>query len=123
MNEQNQILIYQTEDGQTQVDVRMENETVWLSANQMAMLFGRDEKTIRKHVNNVFSEGELEKENNTHFLRVDGVKQPVAYYNLDVIISSSRFSPSMNIFLIKHENVGRNTASQSVGQSVNCFIF
>ncbi len=87
MNEQNQILIYQTEDGQTQVDVRMENETVWLSANQMAMLFGRDEKTIRKHVNNVFSEGELEKENNTHFLRVDGVKQPVAYYNLDVIIS------------------------------------
>ena len=87
MNEQNQILIYQTEDGQTQVDVRMENETVWLSANQMSMLFGRDEKTIRKHVNNVFSEGELEKENNTHFLRVDGVKQPVAYYNLDVIIS------------------------------------
>ena len=87
MNEQNQILIYQTEDGQTQVDVRMENETVWLSANQMAMLFGRDEKTIRKHVNNVFSEGELEKENNTHFLRVDGVKQPVAYYNLDVINS------------------------------------
>ena len=54
---------------------------------QMAMLFGRDEKTIRKHVNNVFSEGELEKENNTHFLRVVGVKQPVAYYNLDVIIS------------------------------------
>ena len=53
----------------------------------MAMLFGRDEKTIRKHVNNVFSEGELEKENNTHFLRVDSVKQPVAYYNLDVIIS------------------------------------
>ena len=87
MNEQNQILIYQTEDGQTQVDVRMENETVWLSTNQMAMLFGRDEKTIRKHVNNVFSEGELEKENNTHFLRVVGVKQPVAYYNLDVIIS------------------------------------
>ena len=87
MNEQNQIQIYQTEDGQPLVDVRMENETVWLSANQMAMLFGRDEKTIRKHVNNVFSEGELEKENNTHFLRVVGVKQPVAYYNLDVIIS------------------------------------
>ena len=72
---------------QTQVDVRMENEAVWLSANQMAIFFGRDEKTIRKHVNNVFSEGELEKENNTHFLRVVGVKQPVAYYNLNVIIS------------------------------------
>ena len=81
------IVIYQTADGQMQIDVRMENETVWLSANQMATLFDRDEKTIRKHINNVFSEGELFKENNTHFLRVDGVKQLVAFYTLDVIIS------------------------------------
>ena len=81
------IIIYQTDDGQTSIDVKLENETVWLSANQMATLFDRDEKTIRKHVNNVFSEGELKKENNTHFLRVDGVKQPVAFYSLDVIIS------------------------------------
>ena len=69
------IVIYQTVDGQTSIEVKLENETVWLSANQMAALFDRDEKTIRKHINNVFSEGELEKENNTHFLRVDGVKQ------------------------------------------------
>lgn len=81
------IVIYQTADGQTSIDVKLENDTVWLSANQMAILFDRDEKTIRKHINNVFSEGELEKENNTHFLRVDGVKQPVAFYSLDVIIS------------------------------------
>lgn len=81
------IVIYQTVDGQTSIEVKLENETVWLSANQMAALFDRDEKTIRKHINNVFSEGELEKENNTHFLRVDGVKQPVAFYSLDVIIS------------------------------------
>ena len=81
------IVIYQTADGQTTIEVKLENETVWLSANQMANLFDRDEKTIRKHINNVFSEGELEKENNTHFLRVDGVKQPVAFYSLDVIIS------------------------------------
>ena len=53
MNEENKILIYQTEDGQTQVDVRMENETVWLSANQMAMLFDREESNIRRHVINV----------------------------------------------------------------------
>ncbi len=53
----------------------------------MALLFGRDEKTIRKHINNVFSEGELVKENNTQKMRVDGVKQPVQFYNLDVIIS------------------------------------
>ena len=53
----------------------------------MSVLFDRDEKTIRKHINNVFSEKELVKENNTHFLRVDGVKQPLAFYSLDVIIS------------------------------------
>lgn len=81
------IVIYQTKDGQTSIDVKLEDDTVWLSANQMARLFDRDEKTIRKHVNNVFAESELEKENNTHFLRVDGVKQLVAFYSLDVIIS------------------------------------
>ena len=53
----------------------------------MAVLFDRDEKTIRKHINNVFSNQEVPKDINTHFLRVVGVKQPVAYYTLDVIIS------------------------------------
>lgn len=84
---ENKIIIYQTEDGQTQVDVRMEDETVWLSANQMAMLFEREESSIRRHVINIFKEGELEKENNVHFLHVNGVKKPVPFYNLDVIIS------------------------------------
>ena len=60
---------------------------MWLSANQMAVLFDRDAKTVRKHINNVFEEKEVPQDNNTHFLRVDGVKQPVAYYSLDVIIS------------------------------------
>lgn len=87
METNDKIIIYQTSDGQTSIDVKLENETVWLNANQMAVLFDRDEKTIRKHINNVFSENELEKNNNTHFLRVDGVKQPVAFYTLDVIIS------------------------------------
>ena len=87
MNENNKILIYQTEDGQTQVDVRMENETVWLSTSQMAILFDREESNIRRHVINVFKEGELEKENNVHFLHVNGVKKSVPFYNLDVIIS------------------------------------
>ena len=87
MDLNDKIVIYRTADGQTAVDVRMDGDTVWLSANQMANLFDRDEKTIRKHINNVFSEKELEKENNTHFLRVDGVKQSVAFYSLDVIIS------------------------------------
>ena len=85
--EENKIVIYQTEDGQTQIDVRLENDTVWLTANQMSTLFDRDAKTVRKHINNVFAEEEVPQDNNTHFLRVDGVKQPVAYYSLDVIIS------------------------------------
>lgn len=76
-------------DGNFELDVNVspEQDTVWLSANQMALLFDKDEKTIRKHINNVFADNEVEQINNTHFLRVVGVKQPVAFYSLDVIIS------------------------------------
>ena len=81
-----EIVMYQP-DETIRLEVRMGDDTVWLSANQMALLFDRDEKTIRKHINNVFAEQEVPKDINTHFLRVDGVKQPVAYYTLDVIIS------------------------------------
>ncbi len=59
---QDQIVIYQTEDGQTQIDVRLENETVWLTQAQMAELFQKDRTVITRHINNVFKEGELEKE-------------------------------------------------------------
>lgn len=83
----NNIIIYESTDGKVKLDVNLDNDTVWLTANQIAKMFNRDEKSIRKHINNVFQDGELEKENNTHFLRVDGVKQHVAFYNLDVIIS------------------------------------
>ncbi len=60
--EENKIVIYQTEDGQTQIDVRLENETVWLTQAQMAELFQKDRTVITRHINNVFKEGELEKE-------------------------------------------------------------
>ena len=86
-NINDKIIIYQTADGQTAIDVRLENETVWLNTNQMGMLFDREESNIRRHVTNVFKEGELERENNVHFLHVNGVKKPVPYYTLDVIIS------------------------------------
>lgn len=86
VKEQNQIILYQPNDT-IKLEVRLENETVWLTANQMSVLFNRDEKTIRKHINNVFYEDEVSQINNTHFLRVDGVKQPVAFYTLDVVIS------------------------------------
>ena len=60
-----EIVLFETKDKSVSLPVEVKNETVWLSANQMSHLFERDEKTIRKHINNVFSEGELEKENNT----------------------------------------------------------
>ena len=85
--EEDKIVIYQTEDGQTQIDVRLENDTVWLNTNQMSILFDREESNIRRHIINVFNEGELVKENNVHFLHVNGVKKPVPFYTLDVIIS------------------------------------
>ena len=86
--EQNSIVLYQTEDGQTQIDVRLENDTVWLSVEQMSALFDREESNVRRHVLNAFREGELARdENNVHFLHVNGVKKPVPFYSLDVIIS------------------------------------
>ncbi len=82
-----ELIIYESKDGSIKLDVNLENETVWLTANQMSLIFNRDEKVIRKHIRNVFADGELDRENNTQKMRVDGVKQLVSYYNLDVIIS------------------------------------
>ena len=85
--EQSKILIYQTDDGHTQIDVRLENDTVWLNTKQMSSLFDREESNIRRHILGVFKEGELVRKNNVHFLHVNGVKKSVPFYNLDVIIS------------------------------------
>ena len=59
-----EILIYQTEDGQTKIETRFENETVWLTQEQIVLLFQRDQSVISRHINNIFSEGELDKESN-----------------------------------------------------------
>ena len=83
----NELILFETADKSVSIPVTVKSDTVWLSANQMARLFERDEKTIRKHINNVFSEEEVEKDNNTQKMRVDGVKQLVPFYTLDVIIS------------------------------------
>ena len=91
--EQNQIIIYQTEDGQTQIDVRLENETVWLTQAQMVELFQTTKQNVSLHVGNVFKEGELEQESTVkEYLTVQKegkreVARQVKYYNLDVIIS------------------------------------
>ena len=85
--EENQIVIYQTDDGQTAIDVRLENETVWLTQAQMAELFQKDISVISRHIRNVFKEGELEEKSNLHFLQIPFSDRPVRLYDLDVIIS------------------------------------
>ena len=86
--EENKIVIYQTEDGQTQIDVRLENETVWLTQAQMAELFQKDQSVVARHINNLFKEGELQKDSNMHFLHNTQYKyRPTTIYSLDVIIS------------------------------------
>ena len=90
----NEMIIFQTEDQKISIDVRFDakSETVWLTANQMAVLFERDEKTIRKHINKVFAEGELNRENNTQKMRVVGVKKLVALNNIKNINCTSLLS-------------------------------
>lgn len=87
MKENNDIIIYQTEDGVTQIEVRLENETVWLTQQQISELFQRERSVITKHINNVFEEGELDEESNVQILHIANSDRPVKLYNLDVIIS------------------------------------
>ena len=81
----NEIILFENQG--VKLEVNLKENNVWVTANQMAILFDKDETTIRKHINNVFKDNELEKDNNTQKMRVDGVKQLVPFYNLDVIIS------------------------------------
>ncbi len=84
--EKGEIILYQP-DNSVQLEVRMESETVWLTQAQMAELFQKDRTVITRHINNVFTEKELEKESNVHFLHIPFSDKPVKYYSLDVIIS------------------------------------
>ena len=89
--EENKIIIYQTEDGQTQIDVRLENETVWLTQAQMAELFDKDRTVIGRHIRNIYKEEELE-QNITcakfaHMGSEGDQRYEYTAYNLDVIIS------------------------------------
>ena len=88
-----ELIIYQTEDGRTKIDVHMENETVWLSLEQMSELFQRDKSTISRHIKNVFADGELLEEAtvaNFATVQMEGnreITRNITHYNLDVIIS------------------------------------
>ena len=84
------ILIYQLDDGKTEINVQLDNETVWLNLNQIVDLFGRDKSVISRHINNIFKEKELQKDSvvaKNATTASDGKTYQVDYYNLDVIIS------------------------------------
>ena len=81
------IVMYQTEDGLTKIEVEFENDTAWLSQSQMAELFQRDRTVISKHIKNIFEERELDEKSNVQNLHVANSDKPVMYYSLDVIIS------------------------------------
>jgi len=86
----NQIIIYNTEDGETKIEVRLKEDTVWLSQKQMAELFDKDRKTITEHIQNVFKEQELAENlvcRKFQHTAQDGKNYSVNFYNLDVIIS------------------------------------
>ena len=91
--DENKIVIYQTEDGQTQIDVRLENETVWLTQAQMAELFQTDRTSIVRHINNISKGEELDRESTcakNAQVQIEGnraVKRIIPYFNLDMIIS------------------------------------
>ena len=90
MNQKSNMIIYTTEDGLTKIETTFDEDTVWLSIDQMAELFQRDKSTISRHIKNVFSEGELQRESvvaNFATTASDNKTYRVDYYNLDVIIS------------------------------------
>lgn len=90
MQSKDEMIIYQTEDGTIKLDVLFDNDTVWLSADQMGQLFGKSKSTISEHLKNVFEEGELQRDSVVRNFRTtasDGKNYDVVYYNLDVILS------------------------------------
>ncbi|MBI3187640.1 MAG: virulence protein RhuM/Fic/DOC family protein [Gammaproteobacteria bacterium] len=82
-----EVFLYETPDGKTALDVRLERDTVWLTQAQMAELFGRERSVVTKHIGKIFKEGELEEKSNVQNLHITKSDKPVCYYSLDVIIS------------------------------------
>ena len=87
----NNMIIYTTADGLTKVETTFDQDTVWLTREQMATLFQRDRSVISRHIQKVFSEGELDEKSNVQKMHVPNSDKPVVFYNLDV----SRNAPSV----------------------------
>jgi prophage maintenance system killer protein len=86
-NIENEIILYQSSDGEVQLDVQMDKETVWLTQAQMVELFGRDQSVISRHVRNIFKEGELPEKSNMQKMHIALSDKPTTLYSLDAIIS------------------------------------
>ena len=87
MENKGEIIIYQTQDGLTKIEVQLQNDTVWLTQEQMAELFQRDASVISRHIKNVFAEGELAEKSNLQKMQFPNSDKPINFYSLDVIIS------------------------------------
>ena len=84
---QDNFILYTTPEGAVNLTVLLQDETIWLTQEQMSQLFDWERSVITKHIGNVFSEGELEEKSNVQILHISGSDKPVKFYNLDVIIS------------------------------------
>lgn len=102
-----QFLIYQNQEGDVKIDVRFQDETIWLSQAEMSVLFSKDKRTISEHISNIFKEGELDENSvirNFRTTTTDGKEYQVEYYNLDVIISVG--------YRVKSQQVHREISSR-----------
>jgi len=81
MENEGEIVIYRTQDGQAAINVKLENDTVWLTQAQMIELFKRDQSVISRHIRNIFKEKELDEKSNMHFLHIANSDKPVTLYS------------------------------------------
>lgn len=138
--EQGELILYQSDDGQTTVDVQLQDETVWLSQSQMEELFQKTKQNIRLHIRNLFREGELQEEavvKESLTTGSDGKQYKVKFYNLDVIISvgyrvKSQHGTQFRIWatsilkdhLVKGYTLNqKRLAKKGIGEARKCWLF
>jgi hypothetical protein len=101
-----QIQIFETQDGQVKQEVRLQDDTVWLSTEQMSTLFGRERSVLTKHIGDVFKDAELEKNSNVQNLHIAHSDRPIKLYRLDVIISAGyRVKSAREVLFRKWPNI------------------
>ena len=120
-----EILIYQNQDGNIKIDVRLEEETVWLTQAQMGQLLGKDKRTISEHISNIFCEGELDENSvvrNFRTTAADGKNYATNHYNLDVIISVGYRVKSVQGTQFRIWAISQQTAAELVYKRVDASL-